>query len=57
MKFKFVKEVEGEVNCYGVKMCATGDTVDLPKHLAEKAMLNPNYKEVKKAVKKAVKTS
>lgn len=55
MKFKLVKKVEGEVNCYGVQMCATGDTVDLPGHLAEKAKLNPDYEEVRKAKKAAKK--
>lgn len=57
MKFKLIKQVDGEVNCYG-QMCKTGGTIDLDGHLAVKAQNNPNYEAVivkKKAVKKAAK--
>ena len=46
MKFKLVKKVEGKVNCYGIGEYATGEIVEIPKHLAEKAKLNPNYEMV-----------
>lgn len=42
MKFKLIKEVEGEVNCYG-QMCKTGGTIELDGHLAEKAKANPDF--------------
>ena len=43
MKFTFVLEVEEPVSAYGVAMVRTGDVVDLPVHLAKKAIKNPNY--------------
>jgi len=51
MKFKLIKKVAGEVNCFG-KMCKTGGTIDLDGRLAEKAQGNPDFQEVK-PVKKA----
>jgi hypothetical protein len=47
MRFEFVKQVEGEVTCYTGEMVKTGSVIDLPEHLAKKARVNPNYKEVK----------
>ena len=55
MKFKLIKKVKGEVNCYG-QMCKTGGTIDLTGPLAEKASNNPDF-ELIKTVKKAVKKS
>ena len=53
MKFKLIRKVDGEVNCYG-KMCKTGGTIDLTGPMAIKADNNPDFQ---KAVKKAVKKS
>lgn len=41
--FKRVNEIEGKATAYGVKEIATGETVELEGHLAEKAGRNPNY--------------
>ena len=46
MKFKLLKEVEGQVNCYG-QMCETGGTIELEGWLAEKAGNNPDFEQVK----------
>lgn len=59
MFFKYVREVQGEANCYG-KSVKTGDVVEFTGHLENKALSNPDWEEtekpvVKKAVKKVVK--
>ena len=46
MKFKYVKEVEKPVRNYDGKWIKTGQITDLPKHLALKADLNPDYEPV-----------
>jgi hypothetical protein len=46
MKFEFIKKVDGEVMSLG-RMVKTGDVVDLPPHLAKKALKRPNdYRKV-----------
>ncbi len=47
MKFRLIKEVEGEVLCYGIP-AKTGEVVDLPDHLAEKALKCPKDYELVK---------
>lgn len=56
MKFKLIKDVAGEVNCYGT-MCKTGGTFEVDGRLAERAQSNPDFQEVKKRgpAKKVVK--
>lgn len=46
MKFKRVNKIEGKATAYGVDNIATGETVELEGHLAEKAKRNPNYELV-----------
>ena len=53
MKFKLIKEVEGEVPVYGGQKMKTGDTVEFDDFFAAKAMKNPDFKEVKSRGKKA----
>lgn len=53
MKFKFIKEVEGEVGIYGGQKAKTGDVVELHGFFAEKALKNPAFIEVKSKAKKA----
>lgn len=55
-KFKFIKEVEGEVNSYLGTPIKTGDTLELNDYLSDKARKNPNYEEVKRGPKKKVKS-
>ena len=43
MKFKFVKEIEGECSCYGVTGVKTGDEIDLEGRLADKAAKNKDF--------------
>ena len=43
MKFKFVKQVAGEVPSYGGNVVKTGDVIDLDGPLAKKAAENPDY--------------
>ena len=47
MKFKFIKKVSGEVNCYGGKTIKTGDIVELEGHFIEKANANPDFEVVR----------
>lgn len=46
MKFKFVKEVEGEVAVYGGQTAKTGDTVEFDGFFAEKAKANPDFESL-----------
>lgn len=57
MKFKFIKEVEGKVNAYGGNQVSTGDVIELEGFLAEKAMCNPDFEEVKARGNKATSKS
>lgn len=43
MKFKFIKQVEGEVPCYDGKTVKTGDVIELADSFAEKAKHNPDF--------------
>jgi len=43
MKFKFIKQVEGEVGVYDGKSCKTGDEVEFEGRYAEKALNNPDF--------------
>lgn len=47
MKFEFTKAVEGEVGVYDGKKASTGDTVDYEGRFAEKALANPDFRQVK----------
>ena len=46
MKFKFIKEVDGEVAIYDGQTAKTGDTVELEGFFAEKASSNPDFETV-----------
>jgi len=45
MKFKYTKEVEGPVNCFGYRV-KTGDVMSLDGHLVKKAENNPDFEKV-----------
>lgn len=49
MNFKLVKEVNGEVRCYG-KLCKIGEVLEFTGHLEAKAMANPNYEHTEEEV-------
>lgn len=46
MKFEFIKEVSEPVMSYGGVMVKTGDVVELDGWFAEKAKVNPNYRQL-----------
>lgn len=52
MKFKFIKQVEGEVGVYDGKSVKTGGVVEFEGRYAEKALNNPDFEAVKPAAKK-----
>ena len=54
MKFKLIKDVEGEVKAPNNEIIKSGDVVELNDWLSEKALKNPDYELVaeKKATKK-----
>lgn len=47
MKFKLIKQVGGEVPCYGGQTAKTGDVIELDGDLAEKAKNNPDFEVVR----------
>ncbi len=56
MKFKLIKQVDGEVPAYG-ETVKTGGTIELTGRMAEKAQANPDFEAVvtKKTAKKKAK--
>ena len=57
MKFKFIKQVDGEVNCYCGKTVKTGDVIELEGHFAEKAKANPDFEVVRVSTKRKAKST
>ena len=51
MKFEFIGKYDRPVNSYLGTQVVSGDVVDLPPYLAEKAKNNPNYRQIKRGRK------
>lgn len=46
MKFRFIRQVDGEAPVYGGQTAKTGDIIELEGHLADKASRNPHFEAV-----------